>query len=167
MTTELLQAWDSDASIRDSGGNHHCTGPNLTYVSDLCQEPAVLGRKPFHFSGDNEAGAENPGLLIPPLHQVSSAEPSRKTEVIPDQGTGPGLAPDCLPFHDDGTDSFRRGVDGRAEPGWSCSDDQQIEVAVHVSQGGRNAPGFEDVGVTGIDQSSAADGGHPYRHLAL
>src|SRR5687768_17985170 len=128
MTTQLLQTRDSDASVRDSGRDHHCTGPDLTDISNLCQEPAALRSEPFHLSGDNEAGAENPGLLIPALHQVSSAEPSRKAKVIPYQGTGPGLATDCLAFHDDGTDSFRRGVDGRSESSWSCPDDQQIEV---------------------------------------
>ena len=123
-------------------GDHHSTGPTSPTSPTCAKNPARWGVSRSTSLVTTKRAPKTHGLLIPTLHELRATQPSRKAQVIPDQGTGSGLTPDCLALHDDGTDSFRRGVDGRPEASGSCTDDSADRSRVDIGQSGRDAPGF-------------------------
>jgi hypothetical protein len=126
-----------------------------------------LGHKPFHFPGDDESGTEDPRLLIATLHQFGATQSPGEAEIVPDQGTSPGLATNSLALHDDGPDTFGGGINGCPEASGSGSDDQQIEIMINISQSRGDPPGFKDFGIRWVHQRGAANSWHPYHDLTL
>src|SRR5512133_1466777 len=168
VTTELFQALHAEASVGNPSRDHYSACADLADAADLSHKSAILlGRQPFHLPGDDKAGAENPRLLIAALHQFGTTQPSGEAEVVPDQGTRPGLAADCLALDDDSADSFRGGVNGRPKACRSGSDDQQVKYMINISQGGGDTPGLENLGIGWVHQGRTADGWHPDHHLTL
>src|SRR6476469_9208612 len=116
VTTELLETRDSEASVGHSRRDDCSSRGDLTHVGEVCQESTGgLGRELRHLPGHDEAGAEDPCLLIAALRQLGATQAARKTEVVADQRARSGLTADCLALDDEGTDSLRRGVNGRSE----------------------------------------------------
>src|SRR5215218_1474339 len=124
-------------------------------------EPVLLRCKFVHLSGQDKAGPKHPRLLISTLGKICTTEPTRESEIVPYQRTRPCLTADGLALHNQGPQALRSGVDGGSEAGRPCPNDQQVELALVLSQGSRDTPSLKDLIVSGIHQASAAYCRHP------
>src|SRR4029453_8154504 len=82
VPSEIVQARNSQTSVRDAARNHYRPRAHIADIANMCPERAGVTGERVHCTGHEEAGAENPRLLVSALGKVSAAEPPREPEVV-------------------------------------------------------------------------------------
>src|SRR5829696_635291 len=85
VTSEIIQARQSQTSVCDAARNHHGPRTHIADIANVCPEAAGVTAERVHFTSHKEAGTENPRLLITALSKIRAAEPAREPEVVADQ----------------------------------------------------------------------------------
>ena len=75
VTSEIIQAWQSQTSVRDATRNHDGPRTHVADIANVCPETAGVMGERVHFTRHEEAGAENPRLLVPALASSAPLSP--------------------------------------------------------------------------------------------
>ena len=93
--------------------------------------------------GRGKLRAETIGLKLRAVSQLAAADAGGKTEKVLDQRRRSGLSARRIAFQDDRLQPFGRGIDRRAETGWTRADDGEIADKISLSSSaasGRSSP---------------------------
>src|SRR6266568_3563095 len=107
----------------------------MTVCADNSVPSSKRTTRAAHVQGDHVAGGEYLGLELAglparPLGELRPGHAVGEAEVVLDPGALPGLAADRLALDQHRVQALGRAVDGRAQPGRSAADDDQVvEVA--------------------------------------
>ena len=73
VTSEIIQARQSQTPVRDAARNHHSPRAHIADIANVCPETACVTCERVHFTGHEEAGTENPRLLVTALSKLGAA----------------------------------------------------------------------------------------------
>src|SRR5262249_52573957 len=91
---QSLERRNSESAVRDSGGQDDCCGRRLISSVERDYPPVVVAPERSRLSHQRKPGTEYPGLLVCALRELAAAYAPRETQIVADQGAGPGLSAD-------------------------------------------------------------------------